>query len=80
MDKTLFFMGGIMEEKFEMLKDLTMKEIKLTDACEFLELSQLEVLSLIRQLRLEGINIVSQVKDDDIYIFNQGEREVFLPF
>ncbi len=69
-----------MEEKFEMLKELTTREIKLTDACEFLELNQLEVLSLIRHLRLEGINIVSQVKDDDIYIFNQGEREVLGDF
>ncbi len=63
-------------EKFELLKDITTREVKLEDACEILELNEFEVLNLIRSLRLEGINIISQNRDDGIYFFNQGEREL----
>ena len=58
------------------LKELTTKEISLTSICEILELNDYEVLGLVRELRLEGINIIIQKKDDDIYLFNKGEKEL----
>lgn len=64
------------KEVFEQLKSLSRKEISLSALCEKLELNEYEVLGLIRELRLEGINIVTQQRDDDIYMFNQGEREL----
>lgn len=64
------------KETFEQLKTLSTKEISLSSLCEKLELNAYEVLGLIRELRLEGINIVIQRRDDDIYMFNQGEREL----
>ena len=66
-----------MENKnLELLKELTTKEINLEEVSLSLGISTLEVLNLIRLLRKEGINIVSHVKDDGIYIFNQGEQEL----
>ena len=64
------------KEKLELLKNITTREVKLEDACDILELNEYEVLSLIRSLRLEGINIICQNRDDGIYFFNQGEREL----
>lgn len=64
------------KEVFEQLKALSKKEISLSILCEKLALNEYEVLGLIRELRLEGINIVTQQRDDDIYMFNQGEREL----
>ena len=58
------------------LKELTTKEISLTSICEILELNDYEILGLVRELRLEGINIIIQKKDDDIYLFNKGEKEL----
>lgn len=60
----------------EKLLELTKKEISLTSICEELKLNDYEVLGLIRELRLEGINIIIQKKDDDIYLFNKGEQEL----
>ena len=49
-------------EFIEKLKELTTKEISLTGICEELELNDYEVLGLVRELRLEGINIIIQKK------------------
>lgn len=62
--------------KKKLLKELTEKEISLSEISKRLELNEYEVLGLIRKLRLEGINIVIHKRDDDIYLFNQGEREL----
>jgi len=59
----------------EMLKELCEKEISLTELCEELELNDYEILSLVRELRNDGINVSTKVYDDDIYLFNMGERE-----
>ena len=64
------------KEKVELLKLLTAKEIGLSSVCESLEMNGFEVLGLIRDLREDGINISINQKDDDIYLFNQGEREL----
>lgn len=63
-------------EFIEKLKELTKKEISLSTVCEELELNDYEVLGLAHELRLEGINIIIQKKDDDIYLFNKGEKEL----
>ena len=63
-------------EKLELLKILTVKEISLTSICESLEINNFEVLGLVRELRNEGTNISIKQKDDDMYLFNQGEREL----
>lgn len=63
-------------EYIDELKELTKKEISLSSICEILELNDYEVLGLVRELRLEGINIIIQKKDDDIYLFNKGEKEL----
>ncbi len=60
----------------ESIKNLTEKEISLSEVCRLLELGGYEVLGLLRELRKEGINIGIQKKDDDIYLFNHGEREL----
>lgn len=63
-------------EKISIIMKLTEKEISLFELCSSLKINQYEVLGLIRELRLEGINIVIQKRDDDIYLFNQGEMEL----
>ena len=65
------------KDLLESLKKLTEKENSLSSISETLELSQLETLGLLRELREEGTNIGVQKKDDDIYLFNHGERELF---
>ena len=64
------------KEKLEMLKRLTSKEVSLSYVCNALEMNSFEVLGLLRNLRLDGINIAIKQKDDDMYLFNQGEREL----
>lgn len=59
----------------ESIKNLTEKEISLSSVSSILNLSEFEVLGLLRELRQEGTNIGIQKKDDDIYLFNHGERE-----
>lgn len=63
-------------ELLETLKELSKKEISLTEVSKILKCEKYEALSLLRKLRLEGINIFTQNKDDDIYILNQGESEL----
>lgn len=63
-------------EIFESIKNLTEKEISLSDVSNYLKMSQFEVLGLLREIRQNGINIGVRKKDDDIYLFNYGEREL----
>ena len=63
------------EALLEKLKTLTLKEISLTNVCKVLELSEYELLGLVRELRTEGINILIKKHDDDIYLLNLGEKE-----
>lgn len=63
-------------ELLESIKNLTEKEISLSDVSKYLKLNEFEILGLLRELRQEGINIGIQKKDDDIYLFNHGEREL----
>lgn len=62
-----------MEEKKELLLNLTQRETSLKKLCDELELSKYEILSLAEEIKRDGINIVEKIKDDDIYLFNQGE-------
>ena len=64
------------KEMLEGLKTLAEKAISLTEASDTLGLNEYEVLGLVRVLREEGINIATSKKDDDIYLFNHGEREL----
>ena len=57
------------KEKSEKIKQLTKKEISLSDISQQLGINEYEVMALIRELRLTGINIVTQQRDDDIYIY-----------
>jgi len=63
-------------ELLDKLKELSQKEISLSDLCKMLDLNEYEILGLIAELRKEGINITTKQKDDDIYMFNQGEKEL----
>ena len=63
-------------EIFESIKNLTEKEISLSEVSSYLDMNQFEVLGLLREIRQSGINIGIQKKDDDIYLFNYGEREL----
>lgn len=64
------------EEQINVLLKLTSKMISLTEISEILEISNLEVLGLVKELSQKGVNIVIQRKDDDIYLYNQGERDL----
>ena len=59
----------------EKIKSLTLKEISLETLCKALEIEEYEVLGLVRQLREDGINILTKKHDDDIYLLNLGEKE-----
>ncbi|MBQ8891712.1 MAG: hypothetical protein IJ068_02485 [Bacilli bacterium] len=63
-------------EELEKLKKLTKTEISLSEICKVLEKSSYEVLGLLHVLRNQGINIVTQKRNDDIYMYNHGEREL----
>ena len=63
------------KEILEKISELTEREISLKDLCEKLDLSKYEVLGLIGELRLNGINISEKTLDDGIYLFNHGEKE-----
>ena len=57
------------------LRELCSKERNIYDVCSILKLNEYEVLALVRELRTEGINIITKVYDDDIYLFDLGEIE-----
>lgn len=64
------------EIKKDELKEFTQREISLGSLVEKLELNEYEILGLINQIRKEGITISVIKKDDDIYLYNQGEKEI----
>lgn len=64
-----------MKVKIEELKEITQKEVSLSTLVEKLELNEYEILGLVNQIRTEGITISVIKKDDDIYLYNQGEKE-----
>ena len=64
------------KEIFNKIIEFTEKEISLSELSELLDLNEYEVLGKIRELRLDGTNIVLQKRDDDIYLLNRGEREL----
>ena len=59
-------------ELLEKFKELCSKEISLSEVCRTLKLNSFQVLSLVNELRNSGINIVTKMFDDDIYMFNNG--------
>lgn len=63
------------EELLQSLMEYTNRETKLSDLVEELEINEYEILGLVKELRDQGINISVKAHDDDIYLFNQGERE-----
>lgn len=63
------------EAIIEKIKFLTLKEISLTSLCKILELSEYEILGLVRQIKADGVNILTKKHDDDIYLLNLGEKE-----
>jgi len=60
----------------EKLRKLCSKERNIFDLCNYLELNEYEILALVRELRMDGINIITKVYDDDLYLFDLGEREL----
>ncbi len=64
-----------LQELTDKLKRLTEKEISLSDLTNKLDTNEYEILGAVNKLREEGINITVSKMDDDIYLFNQGERE-----
>jgi len=59
----------------EKLRSLCSKEKNIYELCNELKLNEYEVLALVRELRSNGINITTKVYDDDLYLFDYGERE-----
>lgn len=59
----------------EKLQTLTQKEVSLSSLCSTLELEEYELLGLVRKLKEDGINILTKKHDDDIYLYNLGEKE-----
>lgn len=68
--------GGSSMEVEERIKELTKREISLTEICIELRMNAYEVLAIVSNLRDKGINITTQKKDDDIYMFNRGEKRL----
>lgn len=62
-------------EKKDMLKDLTLNGSSLSSLCAKLDMSEYEILSLVRELKKENVNILARKKDDDFYLINFGEKE-----
>ena len=64
----------------EELRELCAKERNIYDICVQLEINEYEILALVRELRNEGINIITKVYDDDLYLFDLGERNLSTHF
>ena len=62
------------QELIEKLLKYLEKVKTLDQVCKALDMNEYEVLSLVRQIREQGVNIVRETKDDGIYLFNQGDR------
>lgn len=68
------------EELKGKLRILCSKERNIFDLCTELKLNEYEILSLVGDLISEGMNITTKVYDDDLYLFDQGERETIKEF
>lgn len=64
----------------EKLRTLCSKEKNIFELCNELKLNEYEVLALVSELRSNGINITTKVYDDDLYLFDYGERELNYEF
>lgn len=64
------------EEIKKRIQQLTKKEISISKICEILELNKWEVLYQISELNKEGIVISKKQRDDDLYLYNQGEKVI----
>lgn len=62
------------QQLIEVIKRLTKKEISLSNLKEQTGLNECEILGYGLRLKELGTNIVSIKKDDDIYLFNHGEK------
>ena len=51
------------------LRKLCSKERNIYDICVQLKINEYEVLALVRELRNDGINIITKVYDDDLYLY-----------
>ncbi len=63
------------EELLQELMDSTNREKRLSELVEEFEVNEYEILGLVSELREKGINISVKVHDDDIYLFNHGEKD-----
>ena len=61
------------KELEEKLITLLKKETSLAKVCEDLKLTELETLGLVKYIQDRGINIVVNIKDDGVYMLNQGD-------
>lgn len=57
------------------LRTLCSKERNIFELCSELKLNEYEILWLVRELRSDGINITTKVYDDDLYLFDFGEKQ-----
>ena len=57
------------------LREYCSKERNISELCNKLKLNDYQILDFVRELRNQGINIVTKVYDDDLYLFDYGERE-----
>ena len=64
------------EEKRKAFLKLIEKARSVTEISDALEISELEVLGLVNEFKEKGNNISVKRLDDNIYLFNQGEKEL----
>ena len=57
------------------LRMLCSKERNIFDLCNEMKLNEYEILFLVGELRKDGINIITKVYDDDLYLYDLGEKE-----
>lgn len=57
------------------LRTLCSRERNISDLCTELNINEYEILSLVGELRNEGIYISTKVHDDDLYLFDHGEKQ-----
>ena len=69
-----------LEKKKRDLRVLCSKEKNIFELCNELKLNEYEILYLVSELRKDGINISAKVYDDDLYLYDLGEREIMDEF
>lgn len=57
------------------LREYCSKERNISELCNKLKLNDYQILDMVRELRGQGINIVTKVYDDDLYLYDNGERD-----